>query len=90
MAASVERRLVPMMAFCEAPFDGTLDGTMAASSSPPPTARGGDAVATRRAMREAVAKELPLTSQRREQAPQQQQRDGAVDGLAIFETIALQ
>ncbi|RCV15792.1 hypothetical protein SETIT_3G086400v2 [Setaria italica] len=97
MAASVEKRLVPMMAFCEAPFDGTLDGTTAASSSP--ASRGGatsasssgDAAATRRTMLAAVAKEFPLMSQRREQAQQQQQqRGGAVDGMMILETIVLQ
>ncbi|RCV20006.1 hypothetical protein SETIT_4G021000v2 [Setaria italica] len=94
MAATVEKRLVPMMAFCETPFDGTLDGTTAASSSP--TSRGGatsasssgDAAATRRAMLAAVAKEFPLTSQRREQA--QQQRGGAVHGMTVLETIVME
>jgi len=79
MAASAGR-LVPMLAFCEAPFDGTLDGTSAPSS---PT--GGSAAARRCALL-MDTKQLPPTSQRREHA----QRGGAVDGLTIFETVALQ
>ncbi|PUZ62369.1 hypothetical protein GQ55_4G351800 [Panicum hallii var. hallii] len=90
MAASAGR-LVPMMAFCEAPFDGTLDGTSAPSSpaggsAAASTASGSDAATRRRALLVEVAKQLPPTPQRREHA----QRGGAVDGLTIFEAIALQ
>ena len=85
MAASAGR-LVPMLAFCEAPFDGTLDGTSAPSSpAASTTSGGGDAAARRRALL-MDTKQLPPTSQRREHA----QRGGAVDGLTIFEAVALQ
>ncbi|OEL15115.1 hypothetical protein BAE44_0023866 [Dichanthelium oligosanthes] len=90
MAASVEK-LVPMMMFCEAPFDGTLDGTLAPSSSPArgsasSTTSGGDRVATRRELMMEVVKQWPETSLRQEQAQQREK----LDGLAILETIALQ
>ena len=78
---------MPMLAFCEAPFDGTLDGTSAPSSpAASTTSGGGDAAARRRALQMEVTKQLPPTSQRREHA----QSGGTVDGLTIFETVALQ
>ncbi|CAL5044867.1 unnamed protein product [Urochloa decumbens] len=97
MAASAER-LVSLLAFCEAPFDGTLDGATSAPSSS--LVRGGAtaskpssgyAAASRDEMLMEIAKVLAKpTSQRRGQAQQQQQeRAAAVDGLEIFETVVL-
>ncbi|CAL5045503.1 unnamed protein product [Urochloa decumbens] len=76
MAASAER-LVPMLAFCEAPFDRT--------SAPSPSSPARDAQLME------IAKEFAKpSSQRREQAQQQQEKAEAVDSLAIFETVVLQ
>ncbi|CAL5045506.1 unnamed protein product [Urochloa decumbens] len=99
MAASAER-LVPMLTFCEAPFDGILDGTSVPSPFP---ARGsaaasipssGYAAASRDEMLMEIAKEFAKpSSQRRGQAQQQQQQEekaAAVDDLAIFEAVVLQ
>jgi len=92
-------RLVTTLAFCEAPFDGTFDGTTSAPSSGAaggssasaanvPEAGGGgeDAAALRRAWLADAKKEWPLWEHRllREKA------GSVVDGLAIFETVALQ
>jgi hypothetical protein len=71
------------MAFCEAPFEGTLALPVRASTSDREK-RGGDAV---RASSSSMApvKDAAKTSQ-----PQpKQQRRRTVDGLAIFETMAL-
>ncbi|CAL5050636.1 unnamed protein product [Urochloa decumbens] len=98
MAASAER-LVPMLAFCEAPFDGILDGTSVPSPFP---ARGsaaaskpssGYTAASRDEMLMEIAKEFAKpSSQRRVQAQQQEEEEkaAAVDDLAIFEAVVLQ
>ena len=92
-------RLVTTLAFCEAPFDGTFDGTTSAPSSGAaggssasaanvPEAGGGgeDAAALRRAWLADAKKEWPL----REHRLLREKAGNVVDGLAIFETVALQ
>jgi len=92
-------RFAATMAFCEAPLDGTFDGTTSAPSSgaaggdsasvtnvPGEAGGGEDAAALRRAWLADAKKEWPLWEHRllREKA------GNVVDGLAIFETVALQ
>lgn len=94
-------RLVSTMAFCEAPLDGTFDGTTSAPSSgaaggdcasdtnvPGGEAGGGgeDAAALRRAWLAEAKKEWPL----REHRLLREKAGTVVDGLAIFETVALE
>jgi len=89
-------RFAATMAFCEAPLDGTFDGTTSAPSS---GAAGGDsasvtnvpgggedAAALRRAWLADAKKEWPL----REHRLLREKAGSVVDGLAIFETVALQ
>ncbi|KAK3131510.1 hypothetical protein QOZ80_6AG0507390 [Eleusine coracana subsp. coracana] len=85
---------VSTMAFCEAPFDGTLAppvpaGHGAADSHPEKRGGGGDAV-TVASLVAAVAEAAKhfLSNQPPEQ--QQEQQQETVDGLAIFETVVLQ
>ena len=92
-------RLVATMAFCEAPLDGTFDGTTSAPSSgaaggdsasvtnvPGEAGGGEDAAALRRAWLADAKKEWPL----REHRLLREKAGSVVDGLAIFETVALQ
>jgi len=94
-------RLVATMAFCEAPFDGTFECTTSAPSSGAaggngasvtnvPEARGGgggeDAAALRPAWLADAKKEWPL----REHRLRCEKAGNVVDGLAIFETVALE
>ena len=92
-------RLVTTLAFCEAPFDGTFDGTTSAPSSgaaggdsasvtnvPGEAGGGEDAAALRRAWLADAKKEWPL----REHRLLREKAGSVVDGLAIFETVALQ
>nr|CAB3469354.1 unnamed protein product [Digitaria exilis] len=97
-AAAAAEGLARTMAFCEAPFDGTLDGTSAARkggarprASPP---GGGSPEERRHAQLLEVARHFPLkaTPPREWSRRMLEMKAEAVDGLGltIFETVALQ
>jgi hypothetical protein len=86
------QELVATMAFCEAPFEGTLALPVSAgrgASTPVPEKKHG-AETRLSSLAAAVKHRISSNPARPQQVQQQQSRRGTVDGLAIFETLVLE